>query len=69
PIPVYFAGSRIAGVYPFGPNAGAAVNLSLFSCADQANIGVAMDPAAITDPDSLMEGLREGFDEVRDVGR
>jgi WS/DGAT/MGAT family acyltransferase len=69
PIPVYFAGSRIEGIYPFGPNAGAAVNLSLFSCAAQANIGVAMDPAAITDPDGLMEGLREGLDEVRAVGR
>jgi diacylglycerol O-acyltransferase len=69
PIPVYFAGSRIEGMYPFGPNAGAAVNFSLFSCADQANIGVAMDPAAITDPDDLMEGLRESFAEVRAVGR
>jgi WS/DGAT/MGAT family acyltransferase len=69
PIPVYFAGSRIEGVYPFGPNAGAAVNLSLFSCADQANIGVNMDPAAVTDPDGLMSSLREGFDEVGAVGR
>jgi WS/DGAT/MGAT family acyltransferase len=69
PVPVYFAGSRIDGVYPFGPNAGAAVNLSLFSYADEANIGAAIDPAAVTDPDGLMASLREGFDEVCAVGR
>jgi hypothetical protein len=68
-VPVYFAGSQVESVYPFGPNAGAAANLSLFSCADRANIGVGMDPAAVTDPDGLIECLREGFDEVCAVGR
>jgi hypothetical protein len=68
-VPVYFAGSRVDSVYPFGPNAGAATNLSLFSCADQANIGVNMDSAAVTDPDGFMDCLRDGFDEVCAVGR
>ena len=68
-VPVYFAGSRVESVYPFGPNAGAALNLSLFSCTDQANIGVAMDSAAVTDPDSLMDCLRDAFGEVCAVGR
>jgi hypothetical protein len=68
-VPVYFAGSRVDSVYAFGPNAGAAVNLSLFSCMDQANIGVNMDPVGVTDPDSFMDCLREGFDEVCAVGR
>ena len=69
PVPVYFAGSRVDSVYPFGPNAGAAANLSLFSCTDQANIGVNMDAAAVTDPDGMMDDLRDGFDEVCAVGR
>jgi diacylglycerol O-acyltransferase / wax synthase len=69
PVPVYFAGSRVESVYPFGPNAGAAANLSLFSYTDQANIGVGLDAEAVTDPDSLMECLRDGFDEVCAVGR
>jgi hypothetical protein len=56
-------------VYPFGPTAGAAVNLVLFSYADQANIGATIDPAAVTDPGGLMEGLRQGFDEVRAIGK
>ncbi|HWC39846.1 MAG TPA: wax ester/triacylglycerol synthase domain-containing protein [Acidimicrobiales bacterium] len=68
-VPVYFAGSRVDSVYAFGPNAGAAVNLSLFSCMDQANIGANMDPGGVTDPDGFMDCLRDGFDEVCAVGR
>jgi hypothetical protein len=69
PVPVYFAGSRVDGVYPFGPTAGAALNLCLFSYTDQADIGVCMDAAAVTDPDALMDCLRDGFDQVCAVGR
>ena len=69
PVPVYFAGSRVEGVYPFGPNAGAAVNLSLFSYTDQANIGVNMDTGGVTDPEGFMDCLGDGFDEVSAVGR
>lgn len=68
-VPVYFAGSRVDSVYPFGPNVGAAVNLSLFSCTDQANIGVNMDAAAVTDPEAFMVCLHDGFREVCAVGR
>jgi diacylglycerol O-acyltransferase len=68
-VPVYFAGSRVDSVYAFGPNAGAAVNVSLFSCMDQANIGANMDPGGVTDPDGFMDCLRDGFDEVCAVGR
>jgi hypothetical protein len=62
------AGSRIESLYTFGPLAGAAVNLTLLSYREQSNIAVALDPAAIPDPELLVECLREGFDEILKIG-
>ena len=50
--------------FPFGPMSGAAANITLMSYLDEAQIGVNVDPAAVTDPDVFVECLRDGFDEV-----
>jgi diacylglycerol O-acyltransferase len=51
-------------MYPFGPPAGAAVNLTLFSYDGLAQIGIRTDPAAVTDPERLAADLQAGLREV-----
>jgi diacylglycerol O-acyltransferase / wax synthase len=67
PFPVYVSGARIERMFPFGPPAGAAVNITLFSYNGVAQIGVRSDPAAVPDPERLMADLQTGFDEVLGV--
>lgn len=68
PIPVYLAGARMEAQFPFGPMSGAATNITLMSYLDEAQIGINLDPAAVTDPDGFVECIRDGFDEVLKVG-
>jgi len=65
PVPVWFAGAKLEAMYPFGPMAGSAMNITLLSYVDECQIGVNTDPAAIPDSDVLLECLRDSFDEVR----
>ena len=65
PVPVWFAGAKLEAMYPFGPIAGSAMNITLLSYVDECQIGVNTDPAAIPDPDVLIECLRDAFDEIR----
>lgn len=67
PFPVYLAGAKMEAQFPFGPLAGAALNITLLSYQNDLNIGVTSDPAAVPDPDVLMECLRAGFDEILDL--
>jgi len=69
PFQVYMSGARIERMFPFAPPAGAAVNLTLFSYAGVAQIGVRSDPAAVPDARRLMIDLRVGFDEVLAIGK
>lgn len=62
--PVYLAGARLERYTPFGPTIGAAVNLTLLSYAGTCSIGVTIDTAAISDVQTFMECMREGFEEV-----
>ncbi|MGB3411584.1 MAG: wax ester/triacylglycerol synthase domain-containing protein [Microthrixaceae bacterium] len=66
PVKLYMGGVPITAVYPFGPLAGAGVNVTLLSYQNDLNIGVNIDPAAIPDVESLMESLRDAFDELLD---
>ncbi len=67
PIPLYLAGAGVAAVFPFGPLAGSAVNVTLLSYQDELNIGVNVDPAAVPDVDVFMEHLRTAYEEVLDL--
>jgi len=64
PAAVYCAGARARAFLTFGPLSGAAVNVTLFSIDDQANISINADAAAVPDLDVLVTCLREGFEEV-----
>jgi diacylglycerol O-acyltransferase / wax synthase len=61
PIPVYLAGAQLERMFPFGPLAGVAVNVTLLSNLDDVNIGVNSDMAAVPDPEVLLECLDEAF--------
>jgi len=64
PIPVYIAGSRVDAMFPFGPLAGVALNVTLLSNLDEVHLGINSDLAAVPDPEVLLESLRESFTAV-----
>ena len=68
PFTVYTSGARIERMYPFGPLAGAAVNITLFSYDGVAHVGINADSGAVRDADGLLRRLEEGFAEVLAVG-
>ena len=67
--PFFVAGSHVESLLPFGPPAGAALNVTMLSYLDHASVGVTMDAAAVPDPSLLVECLKEGFDEMLKLGR
>jgi len=68
PIPVYLAGSKITGMFAFGPTVGASVNITLMSYDGSCDIGINIDAAAVPDPDVLIDCFREGFAEITALG-
>ncbi len=54
-------GARIETSYPFGPRLGCPVNLTAFGNKDRLDVGVALDGAAISEPEILLECLDEAF--------
>ena len=64
PIPVFVAGAQVEAMFPFGPLAGAACNVTLLSTLDDVNIGINVDLAAVPDPDVLRDCLQASFEEL-----
>jgi WS/DGAT/MGAT family acyltransferase len=67
PFQVYLAGAAVEAQYAFGPMSGAALNVTLLSYVDEVHIGVNSDPAAVSDPELLLECLEESFEELRKI--
>jgi WS/DGAT/MGAT family acyltransferase len=67
-IPVYLAGSKVTGMFAFGPTVGAAVNATLMSYDGTCDIGINIDTAAVPDPDVLLACLRESLAEITGLG-
>ncbi|HEX9683076.1 MAG TPA: wax ester/triacylglycerol synthase domain-containing protein [Acidimicrobiales bacterium] len=67
PVPVFLGGAQLEALIPFGPLAGAAINVTLVSFLEDLHIGVNMDPAAVTDTGLFVKCLRDAFDEVLKV--
>ena len=61
---VWLAGAKVEGVVGFGPLAGAAANVTLFSYLHDAHFGITTDPAAVPDSSLFVQALREAFDEL-----
>ena len=68
PFPVYLAGSKITGMFAFGPTIGASVNTTLMSYDGTCDIGINIDTAAVPDPDILIGCLRESLAEITALG-
>jgi WS/DGAT/MGAT family acyltransferase len=54
-------GARIETSYPFGPRLGCPVNFTAFATKDRLDVGIALDPAAITEPTLFLECLAEAY--------
>lgn len=67
PFPLFLLGTPVQAIFPFGPLAGAAVNVTLLSYQNELNIGVNLDPAAVSDVDLFMECLRGAYDDLLDL--
>ena len=69
PFPVFMAGARVEEFYAFGPLAGAAINITLFSYDGTVHLGVNCDRAAVSDLGLLERCLRAAIDETVALGR
>lgn len=64
PIPLYLAGALVEEMYPVGPVAGTAWNLTVITYADRAEVGVMVDQAAVVDPQELRDALDQAFTDL-----
>jgi WS/DGAT/MGAT family acyltransferase len=59
--PRQICGATITAGYPFGPRLGSPVNVTAFGNDDRLDIGIAVDPVAVADPEALVECLASSF--------
>ena len=60
--PVFMAGAKVEEFQAFGPLAGAAINITLFSYAGHVHLGINSDRAAVVDPDLLTRCVCEAVE-------
>ncbi|GIE53716.1 wax ester/triacylglycerol synthase domain-containing protein [Actinoplanes nipponensis] len=60
----YLAGAKVERAYPFGPLPGAAVMAAMVSQAGTCGLGLTIDGSVVSDPQVLVECVREGLKEV-----
>jgi WS/DGAT/MGAT family acyltransferase len=64
PFALYLAGALLEANYPIGPLAGTAFNLTTMSYLGWLFLGLHVDPAAVTEPESLLEELGRAYDDL-----
>jgi diacylglycerol O-acyltransferase len=64
PCPLYLAGEHVEEFYAFGPPAGAALNITLFTYDNTVHLGVTSVAAAIDSRQQFMECLDEAIAEM-----
>jgi len=64
PFPMFMAGAGVEEFYAFGPLAGAAINITLFSYDGTVHLGVNSDRAAVVDQELFVRCLRDAVDET-----
>ena len=62
PVPVWVGGAQVSEAYALGPVAGTAFNVTLLSYCDRVDLGLHMDPSAVTEPGRLTRCVQEGLD-------
>jgi WS/DGAT/MGAT family acyltransferase len=60
----YLADARVERVYPFAPLPGCPAMITMLAHGDTGCVGINFDPAAITNPDTFIRCLIDGFSEV-----
>ena len=68
PFDVYIAGAKLLRNVTLGPVAGSAFNLTCLSMGDHLDIGMHIDPVAVSDPAGLRVCLERAFDEMLAFG-
>lgn len=58
----HICGAAIEESFPFGPRLGSLMNITGFGVDDRLDIGIGLDPAAIAEPQVLVECIVEAFD-------
>ncbi len=58
----HVCGALIQRSYPFGPRLGSPMNISGFGNDGRLDVGIALDPTAITEPDVMLDCLKTAFD-------
>ncbi|MGQ0621797.1 MAG: wax ester/triacylglycerol synthase domain-containing protein [Panacagrimonas sp.] len=66
--PVYMAGAEITQFWPFAPVPGCGMMIVMMSHNGRCCIGINSDRAAVTEPELLIQCLREGLDEILALG-
>jgi hypothetical protein len=61
-------GARVEESYPFGPRLGCLMNVTGFGIGDRLDVGVTLDPSAITEPELLVECLVSAFSAFAPTG-
>ncbi len=64
PFTLFVAGGEITHMYPVGPVAGTAFNLTTMSYNGQFHFGVFIDPKAVTDPANLRSHLEQAYADI-----
>jgi WS/DGAT/MGAT family acyltransferase len=65
----HLCGALVEGTYPLGPRLGCPMNITAFGNEDRLDVGIAIDPSAITEPEYLIECLTRSFDTYRGASR
>jgi WS/DGAT/MGAT family acyltransferase len=70
PMPLYFGGAELVGLFPFGPlMEGAGLNLTVLSHGDRMDVGLLACPDLVADVDHLLAEVLAGFDELAKLAR
>ncbi|HVV37723.1 MAG TPA: wax ester/triacylglycerol synthase domain-containing protein [Acidimicrobiales bacterium] len=68
PIETYMAGAKVLAMYPLGPVAGTAANITTISSNGWLHMGLVVDPAAVTDPAGLRRNIDEAYTALLEAG-
>ena len=70
PVPLYLGGARQRAQFPISAMLdGIGLNITVFSYEDSLEFGIVVDREQLDDPWPLLDALRAGFDELRDLAK
>ena len=65
PVPLYFAGAEVVGIYPFGPlMEGTGLNITVLSNDHDLHIGLIACPTLVPHLDDLLDGILDGLTQL-----